>query len=261
LRYLIVFITCLVQLSSCAQADAPAKLFIPAVSNHLVSLGDTLFTIQITIYDSSSKLAFVHVHDDEQTAKDATHNFLERYGGTLVSIQNNGERLIRFPYKGKSYTFDPNRMFTRKGIMESLKLFQPYNTKAVSEIERFANFFFQKIPANSYVIAMHNNTDNKYSVRSYLPKGILPGEAAKVYISKNMDPDDFVLTTDPKIFTGLQKRNISVILQKKKPDTDDGSLSILFGRKKKAYTNVEAEHGHFGVQLQLVEAVADIVNN
>jgi hypothetical protein len=261
LRSLIVFITCIVQLSQCARSDTPAKIFNPAVSHHPVALGDTSFTIQLTIYDSSSKLLFVHVHDDEQTAKEATHSFLEHHGGTLISIQNNGERLITFPFKGKSYTFDPNRMFTRKGIIESLQIFQPFNAKAVPEVERFANSLIQMFPANSYVIATHNNTDNKYSIHSYLPAGDLPGEAAKVYISENMDPDDFVFTTDSRIFAGLQKRDISVVLQKKKPATDDGSLSILFGRKKKAYTNVEVEHGHLEAQRQLLEAVAGIVNN
>jgi len=230
------------------------------VSNHPVALGDTSFTIQISIYDSSSKLVFVHLHDDEQTARSATHSFLEHQGGTLISILNNGERLITFPFKEESYTFDPNRMFTRKGIIESLQIFQPYHAKAVPEIERFANSLLQQIPDNSYVIAMHNNTENKYSVLSYLPNGTLPRDAAKVYVSKNMDPDDFVFTTDPEIFSGLQKRDISVVLQKKKPATDDGSLSILFGKKKKAYTNIEAEHGHFDVQLHLLEAVADIVS-
>jgi hypothetical protein len=230
------------------------------VRNHPVALGDTSFTIQITIYDSSSKLVFVHLHDDEQTAKSATHSFLEQQGGTLISIPNNGARLITFPFKGKSYTFDPNRMFTRRGIIESLQIFQPFNAKAVPEVERFANSLLQQIPDGGYVISMHNNTDHKYSVFSYLPNGTLPGEAAKVYVSKNMDPDDFVFTTDPDIFSDLQKRDISVVLQKKKPATDDGSLSILFGRKKKAYTNIEAEHGHFDVQLQLLEAVAAIAN-
>jgi hypothetical protein len=260
LRNLLVFITCIIQLSSCAQTDAPPKLLNPIVHNHPVDLGDTSYTIQISIYDSSSKLVFVHVHDDEQTAKDVTHYFLERFGGTLISIQNNGERLIRFPYKSKSYTFDPNRMFTRKGITESLNLFQPPNAKAISEIENFAKSFLEKIPDGRYVIAMHNNTDNKYTVQSYLPQGSLPGEAAKIHVNKNMDPDDFVLTTDNKIFAGLQKQDINVILQKKKPATDDGSLSILFGRKKKPYINVEAEHGHYDVQLQLVEAVAGLIN-
>ncbi len=261
MRYFFILISCIVQLSSCAQADTPARLFTPVVRTYQVSLGDTSLTILVSVYDSSSRLAFVHVHDDELTAKDATHSFLERRGGALISIQNNGQRLIKFPYKARYYTFDPNRMFTRNGIKESMKLFQPYHVKAALEVEKFASFFLQKIPGNSYVIAMHNNSNNKYSILSYLPEGSLPGEAAGLHINKKMDPDDFVFTTDPKVYTELKKQDISVILQKKKPATDDGSLSILFGKKKRAYTNIEAEHGHFDIQLQLVEAVADIVNN
>lgn len=260
MRSLFIVITCIVQLSHCARSDAPARIYFPVVSDHPVALGDTSFTIQISIYDSSSKLVFVHLHDDEQTAWSATHSFLEQQGGTLISIPNNGERYITFPFDGKSYTFDPNRMFTRRGIIESLQIFQPFNAKAIPEVESFANSFLQKIPDDGYVISMHNNTENKYSVLSYLPNGTLPGEASKVYISKNMDPDDFVFTTDREIFSGLQKQDISVVLQKKKPATDDGSLSILFGKKEKAYTNIEAEHGHFDVQLQLLESVAAIAN-
>jgi hypothetical protein len=258
LRSLFIFVTCIVLLSSCIRTVSPAKKLIPTESHHPIALGDTSLTIQISFYHSSSKLVFVHLHDDEQTAKDATHSFLERRGGTLISIQNNCERLITFPYKGNRYTFDPNRMFTRKGIIESLQMFQPYPAQAVPLVETFANSLLQKIPPNSYLIAVHNNTNNKYSILSYLPTGNLPGEAAKVHVSKNMDPDDFVLTTSPQIFAGLQEQDISVILQKEEPGTDDGSLSVFFGRVQKNYTNVEAEHGHFDIQLQLLEAVADI---
>jgi hypothetical protein len=261
LRSLIVFIVCILQLSSCAQPDSTARLFIPAVRNHTVALGDTTLTIQISIYDSSSKLAFVHLHDDEQTAKQATHVFLELYGGTLISIPNNGERLIEFPLRGNRYTFDPNRMFTRKGIIESLKLFRPYRSEAVPEIEKLALSLLETFPDSAYVIAMHNNTDQKYTVLSYLPKGELPGEAAKVYVSKRMDPDDFVYTTDPLLFTHLQQQDISAVLQKDRPATDDGSLSILFGRRKQDYTNIEAEHGHFDVQLQLLITIAEFIND
>ncbi|MCU7548860.1 hypothetical protein OCK74_07005 [Chitinophagaceae bacterium LB-8] len=258
MRSLFIFITCTVIFCSCARTDSPAKDFTPAVSNLSVALGDTSFTIQVSIFDSSSRLIFVHIHDDEQTAKNATHRFLEHQGGTLISIQNNGERLITFPFNGRSYTFDPNRMLTRKGIIESLQILQPFDEKAVPEVERFANSLLQKIPAKSYVIAMHNNTANNYSVLSYLPNGSLQGEAEKVHVSKKMDPDDFVFTTDHRIFNGLQKRDISVVLQKEIPATDDGSLSILFGRRKIAYTNIEAEHNHINDQLQLLEAVANI---
>ena len=261
MRILIVIITYIFQFSACIRNEAPGTRITPEVINHSVALGDTTYTIQIRIYDSTSRLVFVHLHDDEQTAKDVTHTFLERHGGTLISIQNNGERLIRFPFKGKYFTFDPNRIFTRKGISESLGLFQSYNSQAASEVERFASSFLSRLPANCYVIAMHNNTDSLYTVLSYLPKGSLPHEASKIHVNKTMDPDDFVFTTDPAVFYRVQKLDINVVLQKSKPATDDGSLSILFARKKKAYTNIEAEHGHFDVQLQLLQAVVVTTNN
>lgn len=259
MRSLIVFIVCILQLSSCAQPDSTARLFTIAVRNHPVALGDTTLTIQISIYDSSSKLTFVHLHDDEQTAKEATHTFLKRYGGTLISIPNRGQRFINFPMNGKRYVFDPNRMFTKKGIVESLTLFQPFKIEAVTEIEKLASLLLANIPDSAYVIAMHNNTDQKYSVLSYLPNGELPGETSKVHINKNMDPDDFVYTTDPLLFRNLQEQDISAVLQRNKPATNDGSLSILFGRRKRDYTNIEAEHGHLDVQLRLLETVAEII--
>jgi hypothetical protein len=261
LRSLIVFIVCILQLSSCAQPDTTGRHFTPAVRNHFVALGDTTLTIQISIYDSSSRLVFVHLHDDEQTAKEATHVFLERNGGILISILNNGKRLISFPIKGNRYVFDPNRIFTRKGIIESLKLFQPYRSEAVPEVEKLAFSLLVNIPDSAYVIAMHNNTDQNYSVQSYLPEGELPGVASKVHVSKSMDPDDFVYTTDPLLFTRLQQQDISVVLQKNKPATDDGSLSILSARRKQDYTNIEAEHGHYDVQLRLLLTVAEIITD
>lgn len=260
MRSLFISFVFIFQLTTCAQTDTSERLFTPAIAEYLFTLGDTTFTIRVSVYDSASRLVFVHLHDDELTAKEATHSFLERNGGTLVSIPNSCQRLITFPKDGKYFTFDPNRMFTRKGIIESLKLFQPYNKSAATEIERFAASYLRLIPDSSMVTAVHNNTPDRYSILTYLSKGGLAGEATKVHTNREMDPDDFVLTTDPRIFTRLQEQNFNVVLQKNNPPTDDGSLSILFGRKRRTYINVEAEHGHYEVQLRLLQLVADITS-
>jgi hypothetical protein len=75
-----------------------------------------------------------------------------------------------------------------------------------------------------------------------------------------MDADDFVLTTDEKIFNHLKSKNINAVLQSHKVTTDDGSLSIYCSKKKIPYINIEAQHGHTAEQLRMLNALTSIIN-
>ncbi len=69
------------------------------------------------------------------------------------------DRVITFTLSGVNYTFDPNRMFTPKGIDNTLKAYGPYSQAAAQEVSAFASqllsvYDFQN---QKTVIGLHNN--------------------------------------------------------------------------------------------------------
>lgn len=154
---------------------------------------------------------------------------------------------------------DPNRIFTPAGIQQSLQLLSTFDSSASTALAFFAHNISAMLPDSLPLIAVHNNTDGAYAIHSYTPNGSLSKDAARVHINPKMDPDDFVLTTDEELFVHLQKEDVNAVLQANTSAADDGSLSVVMGRKERVYVNIEAQHGHEQVQLQLLEQVAAFV--
>ena len=124
--------------------------------------------------------------------------------------------------------------------------------RADSSLSGFARFFLDKIPESKTLVSVHNNTNGAYSLLSYAKGGSLQKDAEMLHQNKQQDADDFFITTDAAIFNYLKEANYNVVLQHNTHATDDGSLSIFYGRKNKSYVNVEAEHGHLAEQKKML---------
>lgn len=236
---------------SCAQ-PLSSENYTPHTDTLTHYLGTTPIKLIKRTYHKPSPLFFIQLHDDEITAKKAAIALLEQYGGQLLSIENNGVRNISFQLNNQFFTIDPNRMFSDSGLAATLKLLSKPDTVALQAARGFAQFFLSYLPDSAIIVAVHNNTNEKYSVLSYdtLP---LKNEAAAVTINSNHDKDDFILTTDSTIYNFYKTEMTNAILQREELYTDDGSLSIFLGKKKRPYINVEAEHGHGLQQIMLIE--------
>src|SRR3546814_5525167 len=90
------------------------------------------------------------------------------------------------------------------------------------------------------IVTLHNNTENNFSAKSYLPGAIYDKDARKVHIEPGMDADDFIVVTKGRFYRFYNKRGINVVLQSKRP-TDDGSLSVYAEQQKIPYINIEAQ--------------------
>lgn len=251
---LFVFLFILLQtLTGCGQQ--PEWKYIPAVTTQHVLLGDANLVLQVYRYNDTLTPFFVHLHHNEQTADSVLHHYLQRNGGSALNLRNGLQRIISFSASGLRYHVDPNRMFTPKGREQSMKLLGPYRKEVADSIRRFAQSFLALLPDSIPLIAMHNNTDGAYSLLSYLPGGVFAEETKNSHHNPDMDPDDFVLTTDSLLFVALQAANINVVLQNNDQVADDGSLGYYFGKQGRTYVNIEAEHGYFDRQMNLLKAV------
>lgn len=191
--------------------------------------------------------AFVHVHHNEQTALKAAKAVLRREGGSLLTLIHSGGRNIVFHLEKKRYEFDPNRMYTDRGIKKTLMQFGEYTPEAHKEVKKLADKMKQLLPKGK-IIAVHNNST--YSLKNYMPGHELAADVQDLYINPGLYYRNFYLVTQLNDYLRLKKEGFNGVLQKKSVQ-DDGSLSVLFAKSE--YINVEAGFDQLAEQVIMLQ--------
>ena len=236
------------------------SIFIPVETTFFYKVGDRTVPIKVTQYGTVKNIVCINLHANEQTSVHSAYFVLESYGGTLIKIENNNQRVIRFRLKGVYYSFDPNRMFSRIGIEQTLRDNRKTSKEAIDEIEKFAQRLLLLIPdSTSCIVALHNNTDGAYSVKSYLPGSERHSDAKAVYADPTQDIDDIALTTDSLLYEKMAENNFNCIWQDNINAKKDGSLSIFCGEQKRRYINIETQHGKAVQYKKMLEKFLEIL--
>jgi hypothetical protein len=197
---------------------------------------------------------FLVIHDNEDTGVKAAFEYIRFSGGSVVDCQYGDVRNYSFDYQGASYQIDPNRIYSEYGIMAGLEYYGSTNDDVIADLQIAANMILKFYNADkpNYIFTLHNNTDGAFGIASYLKGYELELVADSVHINFSMDPDDLILVTDLKLYNQIKKENVNVVLQSKDA-ADDGSLSMYAMLNQIPYVNVEVQHGHQMVNLQLIE--------
>jgi len=226
------------------------------------SIGETQVKIQ-SLELPGSGLVLINLHDDENTGVEAAQRLLGQKGGRLVQLKHDGTRLISFNLEGRTFKFDPNRMFTDQGARTTLKRHGSFSEKALKAVRAFSEDVLERCNFErlSLVVTLHNNSDQGYSSESYVRGAIYASDAREIYFERSADPDDFFFVTDPELFEALRKKPVNVVLQDNDNVTDDGSLSVLAGRRGIPYINVEAQEGHLEQQVEMLRYVYALYGN
>ena len=206
------------------------SLFVPVEKTVTYTIGDKNIPIKMIQYGDVKDFVCINLHANETTSVTAAKSVLEQTGGTLIRIENNRQRVIRFRLKGINYGFDPNRIFSRAGIEQTLRENRKISGIAVNEVEKFAKRLLQFIDDSvSCIIALHNNTEEAYSVRSYLTGSNREKDAKAVYADSTQDVDDIAFTTDSLLYQKMAGFGFNSIWQDNKNVKKDGSLSVYCG--------------------------------
>ena len=251
-KFFLFSILLVANLSACSQDSLTTRY----------ALGvDSISVVKKCFARCDSNIVFIQLHEDEATSIEAAEEYLLENGGFLVQLKHSGTRLLDFEIKKFVYNVDPNRIFSDKGIKDNLIKLRMYKPEVARAVNRFGKKILEKyINDKNLVVALHNNTDKKFSILSYTKGQVEAPNASAFYINQEMDADDFILTTDTSIYRRIKDKNINVVLQSKNAK-DDGSLSIYTHRKKIPYINIEAEHGHFEEQKLMLYAIKDIIES
>jgi hypothetical protein len=225
-----------------------------------VQLGNTSLQIQTTTFgEGNNHVTFINLHSDETTSIEACNNFLNNSNGKLIQLKHLLQRNIEFNIDNKKYVIDPNRIFTQKGIEATLKKLSSYNKNAALQVEKFANTLTTLLTNSSIIVALHNNGNKGLSIKSYVKGGAEFANTQQVFVNPLMDEDDFIYTTDVKIFNYLKTKKVNVVLQKAFGAIDDGSLSVYAGIYKIPYINIEAQHGHLTQQIEMLNTIEPLL--
>lgn len=227
--------------------------YIPFEKTIFYNLGDKTLPLKVVQYGPANDIVCINLHDNEFTSVQAARYVLESKGGTMIRIGNNEQRVVRFRLRGVIYGFDPNRIYSRTGIEQTLKENGRTSPQAIEEVEKFARRILQLIPESvSCVIALHNNTEEAYSVKSYLPGGDRQTDAKEVYANEDQDVDDIAFTTDRTLFEKMSALGYNSILQDNEKAKKDGSMSVYFGEQNRRYINIETQHGRTGQYQEML---------
>jgi hypothetical protein len=236
------------------QAQAPSTLQ-PLVKTTTVRLGENSLRIKTYKYGTTPTIAYVHLHDDEKTALTATHDMLAKSGGLLIKIENSGNRLIRFRHRGRSFAFDPNRIYSRDGASNSLIASGRVSNEAIDIAQNFGNKILALVPETiNTIVAVHNNTEGRFSIQSYQQGGDYATDGLAIHVNPAHDPDNIFLTTDSALFHSLQRLEYNVVLQDNLNAKRDGSLSVYCGERGIRYLNCETQHGRLTEFRQMLNA-------
>jgi hypothetical protein len=242
------------------EPPATSGKFIPEEKTIFYKLADKTIPVSIMQFGDETNIACINLHDNENTSVEASKSVLELKGGKLIKIGNNHQRVIRFRLRGVTYGFDPNRIFSRAGIEETLKENGRTSSTAIAEVEKFADRLLMLIPENtSCIVALHNNTDEEYSVTTYLPGNRRQYDAKAVYADSLQDVDDIAFTTDRILYQKMADNGYNSIWQDNDNARRDGSLSIYCGEKNIRYINIETQHGKFDQYAEMLGKLLTIL--
>lgn len=236
-------------------------LFIPTEKTTYFKIGDSNIPIKVLQYGPvTNRVICLNLHDNETTSVKAARMVLEETGGTLIKIENKNQRVIRFRLNGINYGFDPNRMFSRIGIEQTLRDNRRISRDAMNEVEKFAQRILQLVPdSSSCIVALHNNTEEAFSVRSYLPGGNRDDDAKEVYADSLQDVDDIAFTTDSVLYRRMADNGYNSIWQDNEKAKKDGSLSIYYGERNRRYINLETQHGRLEQYVEMLQKLMMIL--
>jgi len=194
-----------------------------------------------------SSRRYLLIHGDEHTARQLLVSHMKA-GPGLAHLVTGRERLVTVG----GARIDPNRLFSRTGAERSLRRLNPDMAperlyQILDRLDRERPGLVRALlpPRGGLLVALHNNSGG-YSVRDEIP---LSDETA---LNDPSHPHDFMLATGPEDFARLARSPFNTVLQHRRPEFDDGSLSRLCARLRVRYVNIEAALGALPKQAAML---------
>jgi hypothetical protein len=209
-----------------------------------VTLCDIRFQV---LRNDDSPHRYLLIHGNEKTAREVLAEHMRNTKG-IAWLVTGQERYVQLE-GGK---LDPNRMFSREGAEKNLRSLNPdwspeQLEKALRKLDRCRPKLLSRLlpPPDGRLVALHNNSEG-YSVNDEV------ASSDEVSLKDAGHPHEFFLATDASDFAILGTSPFNVVLQRKAPKEDDGSLSRLAARRGVRYMNLEVALGERAKQVEML---------
>ena len=249
MKPLVLLFLCCTALPACSQPDSVER-HVPQFVLKTIPVGESRIVLRQMMFNTEPLFVLLQLHSNEGTAAAVAEKLARQEGIPFFQLINNKNRLVSFTVSGRQYQFDPNRVFSDKGIEKTLTLTSRFTKQGFTVVRRFRDSLLSFFLPEKPIVAVHNNTNEHFSIRQYgqLKRG-------RVHMNAAQDEDDFFITNDAEIFSHLKAKDYNVVLEDAGHLEEDGSLSLYCNRKQVRYINVEAEHGHEEEQYGMLAAV------
>ncbi|MFM7671080.1 MAG: hypothetical protein ACKO6Q_00620 [Bacteroidota bacterium] len=230
--------------------------FIPDTRTVGFTLADQSISVKESTYGGTKQWTFVHLHGSEPTSLQAAEEILPYAGGHLIKLENRSNRNLVLPLQKRKWKIDPNRIYSDTGIRMNLRELNKNKApeQAVELIRSFGEQLSSLIPdTTACIIALHNNSEENFTIRDYLPGGKRSRDARQVFVDAQQDPDDIVLTTDSLIYAHMAEACFNTIWQDSAKVKRDGSLSVYAALRGRRYVNIETQHGRKEQYLRMLQ--------
>jgi hypothetical protein len=228
--------------------------------NSEFKLGEAVVRIKVFKRGSGSP-TMINVHDDENTSVIAGKTIAKESGGRVIELVHSGRRFVRFTIDHDAYSFDPNRIFSDKGIKTTLSRGPNYSEAGHIAVKEFARGFLDlyQLDREPVIVALHNTDGGGLTIHSYRKDGEKGSASATLHASERRGPGDFFYVTDRRFFDYLKERDFNVTLQDDATVPDDGSASVYFARRGIPYINIEADRKNLEQQIEMVRVAREML--
>ena len=241
------------------QIEGPENQLVNALNDSVIIFPLGTNSCKLTFKGDQNRFAtFIALHENETASVTAYLDIASSLPNTaLFRLNQFGQRNLRYKTNEYTYHFDPNRIFSLVGIKNTLLKLNPYVKRIPLEVEegikRFSDsllsIFLQDL-GSGYLVAIHNNTNNNFSVRSYINSK----NATATYVNSNEDIDNFFIVNTISDFEYFKSINRNVVCQNEE-GLDDGSLSIYCTKNNIRYINIEVEMGNVKKHREMIQEV------
>lgn len=220
--------------------------------------------------NTANRQVFFAPHEDEHVINEYLAKRIAQDKGHFLILRQAGQREISLNINKQKILVDPNRIFTLKGIKDSIKKLNPELAtsstnfqQAVSRSHALGIFIVAKMGGlnkQKTWLAVHNNTqgykdDGKGGIGdvSMIRYRYKLNTGAKYLINLTPlvgDEDDLFFVTNKQDFLKMQSDGFNAVLQNpivtSDIEEDDGSLSVYAQMNGIRYINIEAEREYQG---------------
>ena len=241
------------------QIEAPESQPVKALVDSVIIFPLGTNSCKLTYIGDQNRFAtFIALHENETASVAAYLDIASSLPNTaLFRLNQFGQRNLRYKTNDNTYHFDPNRIFSLVGIKNTLLKLNP-NVKSIpleveEGIKRFSDSLlsiFRPDLDSGYLVAIHNNTNNNFSVRSYVnSKNVIA-----THVNSDEDIDNFYIVNTLSDFEYFKSINRNVVCQREE-GLDDGSLSIYCTKNNIRYINIEVEMGNVNKHREMIQEV------